>query len=147
MGLDDMTDSESEDEDDDDEEDGAGTKKSGGKKRDTRSWMEVAVTLVLPVYLPGFVYTAAGAIAAPTLTLLAVELGGGKAAAGAALSLRALATLMMQMPAAKILAMRGDRQTMFAGGAVAAVGALLIAVRPWALSIKQLFWLLASFVA
>ena len=55
-----------------------------------------------PVYLPGFVNTAAGAVAAPTLTLLAVELGGGKAAAGTALSLRALATLVAQVPAGRL---------------------------------------------
>eukprot|EP01052_Picozoa_sp_SAG31_P043024 SAG31_NODE_7033_length_1809_cov_1.126316_2_plen_48_part_01 len=34
---------------------------------------QVAAALVCPVYLPGFLHTAAAAVAAPTLTLLAVE--------------------------------------------------------------------------
>ena len=81
-----------------------------------------------PVYLPGFVNTAAGAVAAPTLTLLAVELGGGKAAAGTALSLRALATLVAQVPAGRLLAALGARTAMVGGGAVSALGAALVAV-------------------
>ena len=94
---------------------------------DKQRWKAVAVSLVLPVYLPGLLFTAAGALAAPSLTLLAVELSGSKAAAGAALSLRALASLVMQVPAARFLASRGCRQTMLAGGAASALASMLTA--------------------
>lgn len=122
LGLDDATDDETDKESDEDGGDSQGAVQRTQHAADTRSWRQVALSLVLPVYLPGMIYTGAGALAAPTITLLAVELGGGKAAAGAALSLRALASLMMQVPAARLLAARGLRQTMFAGGAASAIG-------------------------
>jgi MFS family permease len=91
------------------------------------SFVQLAVALVCPVYLPGFLHTAAGAIAAPTLTLLAVDLGGGKAAAGAALSLRAGSALVAQFPAGRLLAYAGARVTMAVAGAIETLGAAMVA--------------------
>lgn len=126
LDLDDGTDSDPESDANSGEDDNV---KAGQATRmkDTRSWKEVAVSLVLPVYLPAMLFTSAGALATPSLTLLAVELAGSKAAAGAALSLRALASLMMQVPAARFVASRGCRWTMFAGGTASAIASMLTA--------------------
>jgi MFS family permease len=128
LGLDDCTDSDSDSEGSNSGGDDSVEPKARGRlDKDKRSWKQVAVSLVLPVYLPGMIFTAAGALAAPSLTLLAVELSGSKAAAGAALSLRALASLVMQVPAARFIAGRGSRKAMFAGGAASALAAILTA--------------------
>ena len=128
LGLDDGSESDSDsDASSGGDKDAKQAGRGGLMEEDKRSWKEVAVSLVLPVYLPGMLFTAAGALAAPSLTLLAVELGGSKAAAGAALSLRALASLVMQVPAARCLASRGCRQTMLAGGAASALASMLTA--------------------
>jgi MFS family permease len=129
LGRDDCSDSDTDSDSDgsnsgnDSEEPTARGRLDKGKQ----SWKQVAVALVLPVYFPGMLFTAAGALAAPSLTLLAVELSGSKAAAGAALSLRALASLVMQVPAARFLALRGCREAMLAGGAASALASILTA--------------------
>lgn len=87
-------------------------------------------SLAVPVYIPNLLFAVGQGAVIPVIALLALELGASPAVAGGVVALRAIGTLVFDVPAGMLVARLGERRSMMVSTAVLAVIAFGIGLRP-----------------
>jgi MFS family permease len=87
-------------------------------------------SLVLPVYLPTFLFAVGQGAAIPMLPLLALDMGLSVPIAGLLVALRSVGTLLFDIPAGMLVSRVGERKAMIIGAGLLALVAVGIGTRP-----------------
>ena len=87
-------------------------------------------SLALPVYLPTFLFAVGQGAAIPILPLLALDMGLSVPVAGLLVGLRAVGTLLFDLPAGMLVARFGERKALMFGAGVLSLVAIGIGTRP-----------------
>ena len=87
-------------------------------------------SLVLPIYLPAFLFAIGQGAAIPILPLLALDMGLSVPMAGLLVGLRSVGSLLFNIPAGMLVARVGERRAMIIGSALLTVVAIGIGTRP-----------------
>jgi MFS family permease len=87
-------------------------------------------SLLASVFVPNLLFAVGQGAVIPIIALLALDLGATPAIAGLIIGLRSLGTLVVDLPAALIIARIGERRSMVVSGAVLAGVSLAIWARP-----------------
>ncbi|MEX0667906.1 MAG: MFS transporter, partial [Acidimicrobiia bacterium] len=72
-------------------------------------------SLILPVYLPTFLFAVGQGAAIPMLPLLALDMGLSVPVAGLLVALRSVGTLLFDIPAGMLVSRVGERKAMMIG--------------------------------
>src|SRR5687768_4187255 len=87
-------------------------------------------TLLLPVYLPTFLFSVGQGAAIPMLPLLALDMGLSVPIAELLVGLRSVGNLISDIPAGMMVSRFGERRAMIVGSGLLAVVAVGIGLRP-----------------